>query len=170
MTRYAAFLLATLGISIGAPCLAEPTVITMPGKGWHLELNVPPSTQLEGESDGTRFRYVGANTGSGFTFSVHLEPMPDGGNAECRDEYWGKARLNPMIVGDSVQEFESEILLGISHRTSGEYQGRAFTTYNAHGYFVHKGACVDLHVSQIGDADDFRTVVESVVSSAKILN
>ena len=147
---------------------AEPTIVTVPGKGWHFLIDVPPVRTSEGQNDGERFRYL-ATSPTGITFSLHTESAEGGGNELCRDTYWAKGSKNPVITEGSVEFFEAKHLLGVSHRSEGDYQGKHFTTANAHGYFVQGPDCVDLHVSMVGYTEENRRRVEEIVKSSAII-
>lgn len=149
--------------------LAEPNIVTVPGEGWHLVVDTPPLTSSDGASQDGRFRYTGVDINNGITFSIHTEPMSEGTNAGCREHYWNKAAANPYIVKESVVQFETEHLHGVTHRSEGEYKGRPFTTVNSHGYFVKNGKCVDLHVSQIPFSEEGLERVETIVRESRVL-
>lgn len=161
--------LLAVAILLAQAVAAEPNVVTIPGQGWHLMVDVPPLTSSEGKSNGQQFSYTGADVNSGITFSIHTEDMKNGTNETCRKVYWTKARKNPYIVKGSPVLFESTNLVGVTYRAAGEFRGRSFTTVNAHGYFVKKNKCVDLHVSQIPYTEAGKAEVERIVRSAKVI-
>lgn len=148
---------------------AESNIVTIPGQGWHLVVDIPPLADSKGEAANGRFSYTGTSIESGITFSIHTEEMKDADNAQCRAEYWGKAQANPYIVKDSATLFETDSLHGVSYRSEGEYQGRAFTMVNAHGYFVENGKCVDLHVSQLPFSETGKAKVERIVRTSRVM-
>ena len=149
--------------------MAEPHIVSIPGEGWHLVVDAPPLTSSRGATDGGRFSYSGVDGNSGVTFSVHTEEMKNGTNRQCRDFYWARAEDNPYLVRDSVVFFDTPILLGLTHRSAGDYQGRPFSTVNSHGYFVKNGKCVDLHVSQIPYSDEGKARVENMVRTERVM-
>ena len=161
------YLLIMLALVFSQTVLAEKNYVTVPGEGWHLVIDMPPLTSSEGRTDGGRFSYTGADNVSGLTFSVNTEPMKEGTNKSCRDVYWAKAQANPYIVKDSSALFDTPALAGVSYRSEGDYKGQHFTTANAHAYFIEKGNCVDLHVSQIPFSAAGKAKVESIVRTAK---
>ena len=163
-------LLAIALMLMTSGAFAEPNIVTIPGRGWHLGVDVPSLTNSNSETDGARFSYTGVDTKSGITFSINIEVLANGSNAECRDEYWGKGQKNPVITAGTVEYFESPLLLGVSHRAEGDYNGMHFTTANAHGYFVKGDACVDLHVSKIGYSDESRARVENIIKDAAVID
>lgn len=163
-----AFLIPVL-IALSAAAVGEESIVTIPGQGWHLVVDVPPLTSSESANRQGRFSYLGADTVSGITFSINTENMQGGTNAQCRDEYFERARRNPHIVQESIVSFETPTLLGISYRSGGEYEGQPFTMANSHGYFVKNGKCVDLHVSHLPYTAEGAKRVENVVRTSKVI-
>lgn len=160
---------ALLLLTCVTSAFAEPNIVTIPGEGWHLVVDAPALTSSEGSNEDGRFSYTGADINSGVTFSINTEDMNNGSNKACRDMYWAKTKNNPYIVKDSPVLFDTPTLHGVTYRSGGEYKGRPFTTVNAHGYFVKKGKCVDLHVSQIPYTDEGKAKIEKMVRTAKIM-
>ena len=155
-------------LAVATAAAAEPTLVTIPGKGWHFLIDVPPVRTSEGQYDGERFRSL-ATSPSGITFSLHTESAEGGGNELCRDTYWEKGSKNPVIAEGTVEFFEAKHLLGVSHKSEGDYQGKHFTTANAHGYFVQGSDCIDLHVSIVGYTEEKRDIAEEIVKSSAII-
>ena len=149
--------------------VAEPNIVTIPAQGWSLIVDTPPLTSSESSNKDGRFRYIGADSESGITFSIFTEDMENQSNIQCRDKYWKKSKDNPYIIKDSVRFFEATSMLGVSYRIEGSYMGRPYKTASSHGYFVKNGKCVDLHVSQIPYSDEAMKIVESIVLIARVM-
>ena len=148
---------------------AEQNIVTIPAQGWSLVVGTPPLTSSESTNKDGRFRYIGADTLSGITFSIHTEDMGNKTNADCRDKYWTKTKDNPYIIKESAGLFEAEMMLGVSYRIEGKYMGQPYKTANSHGYFIKNGKCVDLHVSQIPYSDEGMKNVENIVRTARLM-
>ena len=162
-------LLLAIFMTLSQAVVAEPNIITVPAQGWSLIVNTPPLTSSESTNKDGRFRYIGADTESGITFSIHTEDLESGSSVQCRDKYWGKTKNNPYIIKESVELFEAAIMVGVTYRIEGKYKGQPYKTASSHGYFVKNGKCVDLHVSQIPYSDEGRKNVEDIVRSARIM-
>lgn len=156
-------------MTLSQAVVAEPNIVTIPGQGWNLVVDTPPLTSSEGTNKDGRFRFVGADTQYGITFSIFTEDLENGSNVQCRDKYWAKTKENPYIIKESVELFETPIMLGVTYHVAGMYMGQPYKTANSHGYFVKNGKCVDLHVSQIPYTDEARKVVEAIVTTAKVM-
>lgn len=164
-------LIVTLLTTLPLAVIAEPNIVTIPNQGWSLIVETPPLTSSESTNKDGRFRYIGADTASGITFSIHTEDLDFGNqsNAQCRDKYWMKTKNNPYIIKDSIELFETTIMLGVMYRIEGKYMGQPYKTSSSHGYFVKNGKCVDLHVSQIPYSDEGMKNVKNIVSTARIM-
>lgn len=149
--------------------IAEPNIVTVPAQGWSLIIDTPPLTSSESTNKDGRFRYIGADTGSGITFSIHTENLENQSNTQCRDKYWTKTKDNPYIIKESVEFFETALILGVTYRVEGKYMGQPYKTASSHGYFVKNGKCVDLHVSKIPYSEEGTKNVENIVRTARII-
>jgi len=162
----AAFL-TTLSLTV----IAEPNIVTIPNQGWSLIVETPPLTSSESSNKDGRFRYIGADTASGITFSIHTEDwdLENQSNTQCREKYWMKTKNNPYIIKESVELFETATMLGVMYRIEGKYMGQPYKTASSHGYFVKNGKCVDLHVSQIPYSDEGMRNVKNIVRTARVM-
>lgn len=147
---------------------AEPTWITVPGEGWSVKLDAPPMTNIKGEREGRRFKYLASNTETGVTFSIHTETAAADNKDSCRATYWARGSTNPTLVKESVRQFESDAASFVTHRSEGSYKGTPFKTANGHAYLVKGGLCLDVHVSHWPYRDDSEALVEKVLRSVSI--
>ena len=157
--------------SLWLPCMADAdsNIITIPGQGWHLVLDVPPLTSTRSESNGSLFTYQGEDTVSGLTLRVTTELLPDGDNAKCRQQAWARTREESNVIKGSLDRFENRMLLGATYQSTLDAMGRRFATANASGYFVVNDRCVDVRASVTPYAEKARQTVLAIVQSLRIM-
>ena len=86
---------------------AEPIVVPVTGKGWHLAFEGPRLFKEAMQQDAHGLQYK-ANAGR-FNLSVFVE-SPDGKGGDhkaCRDFYWPQASRNPMIQKQTVKQWSA---------------------------------------------------------------
>ena len=140
------------------PLLAEPFVITVPGEGWTITLDVPPLTTTMGEVKGKNFKFEG-RTDDGFNLSVFVEQAK--GKADSHEAvynyYWPLAKRNPLIDQQSVQTAKGDKGVKVTYVC----QAGNDTMPNVNYYFAFKGRWVDVHVSKLPVANGDERIFEA---------
>jgi len=165
--RFYFFLALTLFLADAA---AEPTYITIPDQGWHLSLDAPAPSKMEGSTLGSRFRYTASDPFTSTTYSVLTEPFTDKTHTSCRDLILSRAKDRPAgSKEDKTKLFEAATFSGQRSRFEVTVDGRTHTMATAHAFFVEKGRCVDVHVSQFPYSDEALDAVEAIVRTVKVV-
>ncbi len=166
MKKFVAFL---LGLVANTCAYAEPMIVTIPGDGWHLLIDVPPIMNLDSKYRRGRFQLTASETVTGITFSVLTEKWGDESNEQCRDANWSKTVQNPIIDQTTVRKYSSEVFSAVTYNIEGEYRGEHAKASNGHFYFVKGGKCVDVHVSKYSYVDGDERVIRRTGDSIRVL-
>ena len=160
---------ATL-ILVASVASAEPTLITIPGQGWHLSIDAPAPVTTSGKVTGARFSYTAHDSFSKITYSIHTETLVNGTNESCRDKVLARGADLPWnIKEDQVTPFETPAVVGKTSRFVVETAGLTETTANAHAFMVVDDKCVSVHVSQSPYSDACLTEVGEIARSIRIV-
>ena len=138
---------------------AKTEIIPIPGKGWHVEVDVPTILQKEGSPRGDDYVFQ-ANSGR-FNMSLFVEkPNGRGSHEQCFEYYWPMGKRNPMIDQSSVQISHTDKYYRVEYMISGEHEGQKVTQKNVNYYFVFNRKWMDLHISIVfpepGDEETLR--------------
>ncbi|MDH3287559.1 MAG: hypothetical protein OEP48_07535 [Betaproteobacteria bacterium] len=166
--RKAAAIWLTLVIS--AWVHAEPMVVTIPGDGWHLFIDVPPILNLDGKSRDGRFRFIASETVTGITLSVHTENSGAESDERCRDAHWSKTARNPIIDQTTVRMYSSDVFSAVTYNIEGEYRGQHAKASNGHFYFTKMDKCVDVHVSKYPYVDGDEKIIKRIGDTIRALD
>jgi hypothetical protein len=133
---------------------AETLVIPVVGQGWRIKFEGPVLAVESQHFDADGLIYRG-NSGR-FNVSAYVENQPVGGgdNKACRDHFWQKAAVNPMVQKNSVKQWSTPLCECVEYVTVDESQGEKQTQANIDCYFELLGKWVDVHASVIAPTDD----------------
>jgi len=146
----------------------EPYLLTVPGQGWALHLNLPPLSQYQAETVDQGFRFMGSSEESGVILSVLVEESEAEDAKACRVEYWASGSQNPMIVGETVELRDLGPHPGVVYTLEGDYQGQHVKAENANIYIFHEGRCVDLHLSRFPYEEGARERLAAIAATVDV--
>ncbi len=149
----------------------EPYRVTVPGRGWALNIDLPPLGQFQGQEEGGVFQFMGRSSTGTMVVSMFVEPAQPQTSQDCRTEYWGKGSRNPMIVGDSVILLDVGDNPGVTYVIEAEHEGQKVRSQHVNVYRYHSETCIDVHLSSFPleeGADSRLLAIAETVSVASL--
>jgi hypothetical protein len=156
-TRIALFILV-LASSAPITVEAEPFVVTVPGQGWAITMDVPPLANFAGQSKGNNFQFRSTSGENGFNVSIFVE-QPQGREKTHEavfNHYWPMAKQNPLIDASSIQVTKTAKFVKVAYRFDLGQADKDTKNRQVNYYFFFKDRWIDVHISKmpLAESDD----------------
>lgn len=147
---------AVVGIvlAIAGPLRAQPPAtnlltLSLPGLRWALQVPAAGCEELEKSiaPDRKAARFHAEHEGTGLLIAGFLEQAPKPGNArDCRDHYWGKAKLSPEKK-EAIRLFESGDVALVEYMVRSR-RGQRPEQKNINAYLAKDGCWMEVHIAK----------------------
>ena len=137
---------------------AEPFIVTIPGQGWTITMDVPPLANIAGQSKANNFQFRATSGENGFNVSIFVE-QPQGREKTHEavfNHYWPMAKQNPLIDASSIKVTKTAKFVKVAYRFDLGQTDKDAKNRQVNYYFYFKDRWIDVHISKmpLADVDD----------------